>query len=326
MRSVAIAVVSVSCLLWQACRQTPRPSAPEEDVLVRVGQWALTESDFRRELELRGLTSAPVAQKREVLESMVAFQILLHAAEQAGYASRPEVVEAMQRAMVTQYRRDHMTGLEATEVVSDEAVAARYTRDIDRYRLDDKVRGAVIVMRKAPATSVAERTAQRRLAEDIRDQAMRLDAGVFGFGELASQHSDDLGTRVRGGDVGWMGCGVAPSRWPRAVVETLCAMNPGEVSSVIDDGDALYLTKLVDRRAAGYRPLKAVAKSIRDSLIVEMKRDREEAMMSRAASSCRMERDEQRLSELWRRLERESREKAGPPAMEGSRDRKGNAS
>ncbi len=87
--------------------------------------------------------------------------------------------------------------------------------------------------------------ADRETAEALRAQ---LEEGAD-FGELALEQSMDLSTRVDGGNLGWFPRGVLTQP---AVEEAVFALDPGEISPVIESELGYHLIEMLDR---GTRPL-----------------------------------------------------------------------
>lgn len=83
-------------------------------------------------------------------------------------------------------------------------------------------------------------------AEQIRDSVL---AGGD-FGALAREFSKDAGTADRGGDLGWVRRGL----FVRDFEEAVFAMEPGQVSDIVETQFGLHIIKLEDRRGDSVRP------------------------------------------------------------------------
>lgn len=83
-------------------------------------------------------------------------------------------------------------------------------------------------------------------AEQLRDSIL---AGAD-FEALAEEYSRDTGTADRGGDLGWVRRGLFVPEFEEAVF----AMQPGEVSDVIETQFGLHIIKLEERRGDSVRP------------------------------------------------------------------------
>jgi peptidyl-prolyl cis-trans isomerase SurA len=83
-------------------------------------------------------------------------------------------------------------------------------------------------------------------AEQLRDSIL---AGAD-FEALAREYSADPGTADRGGDLGWVRRGV----FVREFEEAAFAMQPGEISPVVETQFGLHIIQLDDRRGDSVRP------------------------------------------------------------------------
>ena len=108
-----------------------------------------------------------------------------------------------------------------------------------------------------------------RKAESVLTEARRLDASERSFGVLAQRHSEDQATRYGGGDAGWVSR-EEHGRWIPAVTDAAFALvKPGDLSPIVETANGCYLVKLIERKAAGHRPLAEVKEAIGYRLAVE---------------------------------------------------------
>ena len=83
------------------------------------------------------------------------------------------------------------------------------------------------------------------------------------FAEVATAHSDDKGSAVRGGDLGWFGRGMMVQPFENITFD----MQPGEMSEPFPTRFGWHFVKLYEKR--GIQPLD----SMRQQLLMQMKRD-----------------------------------------------------
>jgi len=103
----------------------------------------------------------------------------------------------------------------------------------------DQVRARHILLSLSPGATQAQRDSIRSVAESLRDRAR---AGED-FARLAEEYSDDLGSAVMGGDLGYFGRGMMVPPFDSASF----AMLPGEVSGVVETDFGLHVIRLEDR-------------------------------------------------------------------------------
>lgn len=109
----------------------------------------------------------------------------------------------------------------------------------DRRQAPGEVRAAHILLR--PDGPTAADTAATR--EEIEALRARIVAGED-FGTLARQYSEDPGSGAQGGDLGWFGGGRMVPQFEQAAF----ALQPGELSGVVQTQFGLHLVQLTDRR------------------------------------------------------------------------------
>jgi peptidyl-prolyl cis-trans isomerase SurA len=143
--------------------------------------------------------------------------------------------------------------------ITEEDVKTMYERVLREERKRRDFHPAWIVLRLLPGSSsqaIAERKAQ---AEDIVARARKGES----FAKLAAEYSDDSTTRDSGGDLGVR----APQGSPQALAgksaviapeleAALLPLEPGDVASPVQVGQAIVVMKLVSRQPSRYTTLK----------------------------------------------------------------------
>jgi parvulin-like peptidyl-prolyl isomerase len=186
--------------------------------------------------------------------------------------------------------RDLTPRLAKAEVTPAELQAA-YTAGRDRFTRPAAVRLAVLYLKTDPVMR-PERIAelQRRMSEARQKALAPEPSGTPGFGALAITCSEDQATRYNGGIVGWVEQNRGHAWLGAAAVEAGFGLkNPGEVSEVITDPKGVYLVKLLDRREAAVIPQAQVEASLRQRLLVEKRREIEQAFLRESRQSVPVE-------------------------------------
>jgi len=157
-------------------------------------------------------------------------------------------------------------------------VHAHYVGNPDRYRVPLEVRARHILARVEPAAPEERRAAARARIEELM---ARVRAGED-LAELARRHSDD-DTAGAGGDLGFFGRG----RMVPAFEEAAFALQPGEISGLVETVYGFHVLQLLERRGGESIPEKQVAGNIRQQLLAEKTqqavRERLEALRQAAA-------------------------------------------
>ncbi len=113
----------------------------------------------------------------------------------------------------------------------------------EETRPADQVRARHILVMFPEGATDAQRDSLHELAESLRDRAR---AGED-FAQLAEAYSDDVGSAMMGGDLGYFGRGMMVPPFDSASF----AMSPGEISDVIETNFGLHVIRLEDRVSPG---------------------------------------------------------------------------
>lgn len=121
-----------------------------------------------------------------------------------------------------------------------------------------EVRARHILLLFPDQATEAQRDSVRTLAEELRDRAR---AGGD-FAALAREHSEDPGSASQGGDLGYFERG----RMVPAFEEAAFALEPGEVSDVVETQFGLHVIRSEDRRTPEFEEIRD---DLREQLVQE---------------------------------------------------------
>jgi peptidyl-prolyl cis-trans isomerase D len=214
-------------------------------------------------------------------------------------------------------------------VPTAEEVAAYFAAHADDYRLPDqravdyllvdeaKLRAGVEIERTAIESEYAARRSEFELPEQVRarhilikvdenrsrEEAERIVAGLLArnargesFERLASEHSEDPGSRDRGGDLGLFGRGAMVPPFEEAAFTA----PPGEVVGPVETTFGLHLIEVVERQPARVRPLTDVEEALRARLAQARAAELAEARARALAE--RIGREQPKTEEAWKAL------------------------
>ncbi len=125
--------------------------------------------------------------------------------------------------------------------VSDNQIQQQYQDNIDSYRTPERVKVRHILI-KTQGKPPAEIPALKAKADDILKQ---LQHGAD-FAELAKKDSEDPGSAVKGGELGWIVRGQTVPQFEK----TAFSLKPGEMSGVIQTDYGFHILQVEDKQAA----------------------------------------------------------------------------
>jgi peptidyl-prolyl cis-trans isomerase C len=170
------------------------------------------------------------------------------------------------------------------ETVSDEEIAHYYETRSKELEVAERVEIGQILIR-LPADVAAQRKGNfRTRAEQI---LTRIRTGES-FEALALQHSDDRQKGVNGGRLPPFGKGeMHPSL--AGMEAAALALEPGEVSDVIETPAGFHILKLYQRLPGGKRPLPEIAGQIRATLLQRRRAEALDKLVTRLRARARIE-------------------------------------
>jgi peptidyl-prolyl cis-trans isomerase D len=161
-------------------------------------------------------------------------------------------VPAPSDAVVEQYAKEH------PKQISD-----YYEANKTVYHQPERAHIWQILIKAAPEATSEQRATARTKIDSVRKQ---LDAGKD-FALLARQVSEDLGTKGRGGDMGF----VERNALPPEVAQAAFSMKPGEVSQPLESRLGFHVVKVEELKPPEDKPLAAVQPEIAKQLYVREK-------------------------------------------------------
>jgi len=226
------------------------------------------------QLAQRGQPVMPSAMfYRQVLEQLIAITLLQQDAKAQGvaasdqevqrqidarksvYSSEAEFQKALRQAGVTEetlrqqaheqlsVQKYVQTKLAANVAVPDQAARDFYEKNKAKIRSPERLHLRHILIGINAKTSPADRQKARQKAEDL---LKRIKAGED-FAQLA-MGSDDTGSRLKGGDLGWVSRGQTVPPFEKAA---FALSKPNDLSPVVESPFGYHIIQLLERQAAG---------------------------------------------------------------------------
>jgi peptidyl-prolyl cis-trans isomerase C len=149
----------------------------------------------------------------------------------------------------------YLDGIRAdAATVSDEELETYYRDNEYRLTLPEEVRVRHILLSWKPLGKPDDRAALHEQMQAILEKAR---AGED-FAELAKEYSDDS-TRINGGDVGFFRRGKMVPAFEAAAF----ALQPGEISEIVETPFGLHIIRLEERKEAHLLPLDEIREKLR---------------------------------------------------------------
>ena len=168
------------------------------------------------------------------------------------------------------------TDFMASAKVSDVDLQKRYQESIDSYRTPERVNVRHILI-KTQGKPKGDVPALKSKAEQLLKQLQ----GGADFAELAKKNSDDPGSAVKGGDLGWIIRGQTVPNFEKAAF----SLDPKRLSNVVETEYGYHILEVLDKQAAHTQSLEEV----KPQLMAEAQREAATDNVRKAADSARAE-------------------------------------
>jgi peptidyl-prolyl cis-trans isomerase C len=246
--------------------------AQANEVLAKVGDRTITVGDFADRLAsqspyLRARFESP-ERRKEFLDNLVRFELLVYEAKRLGYGDEPAIVRARRNAMIQQMvKKEVDEPLEGLEI-TDEEVQAVYDANPLEFDRPGQVRASDIFIK------------DRARANDLLVRARKADLAAFR--KLAREESEDEKTKANGGDLHFFeatGEGEPPAAIRDAAfsLKTVGTVYP----KLIESGNGFHIIMLTGKRPALKRTYEQAKRAIRHKLTRERKDAAMEALTKR---------------------------------------------
>lgn len=245
--------------------QVPAQSPAEFDQLVREGLQqtlvasAVANSNFVTASEMERLIKL-MGERRDVsLVVVPAAEIDTTAAVsdaeiQAWYDGHKADYRAPESVSIEYIELD-ASQMPAPPVADEAALRARYEEEKSRYtEQEQRLASHILVQVEEGADAVTWQAAEA----EARQLAGQARAEGADFAALAAAHSDDVGSKASGGDLGW----VSKDMMPGPFSEALFAMQPGKVSDPVRSDFGWHVIALREVNAGAQEPFEQVRGSL----------------------------------------------------------------
>ncbi len=263
--------------------------AQANEVLAKVGDRTITVGELADRLAsqspyLRARFESP-ERRKEFLDNLVRFELLVYEAKRRGYADKPEITRARRSAMIQQLvKKEVDEPLEGLEI-TDEEVQGVYDANPNEFDRPAEVRASHIFIK------------DRGRAAKVFAKAKKAD--LAGFRRLARQESEDEKSKNEGGDLRFFEAD-AEGQPPAAIRDAAFSLDKvGTVyPELVKEGDGYHIIMLTGKRAPLKRTYEQAKRAIRHKLTRERKDAAMEALTERLRKEIEVEVDYDVLKDI----------------------------
>lgn len=144
---------------------------------------------------------------------------------------------------------------------SNARVKSIYEERADQYARPEARKSRYILVRVAPDASDEQRALARKRAEELQQRIL----GGAAFADVALEHSDDEGSRARGGDIGY----IARGETRPEIEAALYAVQPGGETRLVETDAGFYIVRVDEVRPESQVPFEEASLEIARELALE---------------------------------------------------------
>ncbi|MBI4409152.1 MAG: peptidylprolyl isomerase [Gemmatimonadetes bacterium] len=294
MRKVVAFIALTAAAAFAACESFGQAMTSHTDVVARAAGLELTVDETAALLAHNPRLPAQAEVVEAIANLWVDYVLLATAVTKdtalASVSVEPLIKPFLEQEVVWKLR-DKV--IKADTLLDDAELRALY----EAQKPGLQVRARHILLRLPADATPAQRDSLTALSKELRSRA----AAGADFAKLASEYSQDPGSAQQGGDLGFFARGqmVAPFE------EAAFALEPGQVSEVVESPFGLHIIKVEERKLPDFEQVK---ESFREQAKVERQLKAEEAYITQLTEPRNIEVEEDALDV--------ARELAKKPAMD----------
>ncbi len=241
--------------------------AQNDEIAATIGDKKITVSDFNTIIGYLDSDKQKVLEKntqlkesflRQIVQSMVISDL----AKEKEFDKKPEVKKQLELFTENFLANEFLKREVAQKItVSEEDMKSYYEAHKDEFKMPEMVKARHILIRVAPAALEEDKKKAKEKAEDI---LKKIKDGED-FSKLASDLSDDPGSKSKGGDLGFFPKG----RMVKPFEDAAFSLKPGETSGIVETQFGFHIIKVEERKDASVEPFEKVKERINQKLLQE---------------------------------------------------------
>lgn len=242
-------------------------AAQDDPIVAKIGDKNILVSDIDRIVsyadpeQQKALKSSPQLKETLVgqyVQSMVIAQI----AREKGFDKKPEVMEQMaifiDNFLANEYIKKQFV---QNITVSEGDITSYYDSRQEEFKTPEMVKVSHILFRFDAAAADAEK---KKLREKAEATLKKIKAGED-FGKLASDLSDDAGSKTKGGDLGF----ISKGKTVKPFEDVAFSLKPGDVSGVVETQFGYHILKVAEKKESSMQSFESVRERISQMLMQE---------------------------------------------------------
>jgi peptidyl-prolyl cis-trans isomerase C len=245
-------------------------SAGDDSVVAKIGDKKITMLDFKRitgyfDAERQKMLESNPQLKETVLRQFVQSIVVSDLAKQKGFDKNPDIKEQLQFFSDNFLANEYLKREIAQKVsVSDDDLKAYYDTHKDEFKTPEMIKARHILVKVESSASEEDK---KKAKEKVEMYLKRIKDGED-FAKLASEVSDDPGSKTKGGDLGFFPKG----RMVKPFEDAAFSLKPGEISGIVETQFGFHIIKVEEKKDSAVESFDSVKERLRQKLVQERTR------------------------------------------------------
>ena len=261
--------------------------AQGQEVLAKIGNQKITSADLNRIIgfydpEQRKVIESNPQLKETILWQIVQSTVISKIAKEKGFDKRPDV-KGQQDMLINNYlATQYLQKVIIDKVTLSEAKALSYYKEhSESFKTPETIRARHILIKIDPSASDEEKKKIKAKAEEILEKLKKGED----FAKLASEVSEDPGTKAKGGDLDFFPKGTMIP----AFEEAAFSLKPGEMSGLVETEYGYHIIKLEEKKDAVLEPYEKIKDKVKDQALQEMRKAAVTDFVEKSLKNARVE-------------------------------------
>jgi peptidyl-prolyl cis-trans isomerase C len=238
--------------------------AQDNAVVAKIGERKITLADFKRvtdyfDEERQKMLETNPQLKETVLRQFIQSMVISDLAKQKGFDRVPEIKEQLQFFSDNFLANEYLKREIAQKItVSEDELKSYYDSHKDEFKTQDMVKARHILVRVDNSASDDE----KKKAKEKTELYLKKIKDGEDFAKLASDFSDDPGSKAKGGDLGFFPRG----RMVKPFDDAAFSLKPGETSGIVETQFGFHIIKVEDRKDSSVESFDVVKERLKQKL------------------------------------------------------------
>ena len=238
--------------------------AQDNAVVAKIGERKITLSDFNRvtdyfDAERQKMLETNPQLKETVLRQFIQSIVISDLAKQKGFDRNPAIKEQLQFFSDNFLANEYLKQEIAQKVtVSDDELKSYYDSHKDEFKTQDMVKARHILVRVDNSASDDE----KKKAKERTELYLKKIKDGEDFAKLASDFSDDPGSKAKGGDLDFFPRG----RMVKPFEDAAFSLKPGQTSGIVETQFGFHIIKVEDRKDSSVESFDVVKERLKQKL------------------------------------------------------------